>query len=152
MLLQFGSFIVLAQGVQISHREIPYVGNNIPDWLMRPGHDCKLIYTLPSRVLTIPLRIPVIFKITVIISLALKCISLVSDLLDDGLRLDGSLSLSIALRSAEVAQEKRDQICNNRFEQSSTKNTRKAKHELCLQTAVHTPRKSKIKLKSKPNN
>jgi len=36
----------------------------------------------------------------------LKGISLVTDLLEDALSLDGTLSLSIALRSAEVAQEK----------------------------------------------
>ena len=76
-------------------------------------------------------------KLPVRISLALKGISLVTDLLEDALRLDGTL------RSAEVAQEKRDQIRNNRLQQSSTKNIRKPEHELRLQTAVKTPRKSK---------
>ena len=54
-------------------------------------------------------------KLSVRISLALKGISLVTDLLDDALRLDGTLTLSIALRSAEVAQENRDQRRRRRY-------------------------------------
>ena len=52
-LIQFGSSIDSAQGVRIFHREVPYVGNNISDGLIRHVHDRKLISTLPNRVLII---------------------------------------------------------------------------------------------------
>ena len=89
-------------------------------------------------------------KLPVRITLALEGISLVTNLLDDALRLDGNYKLSTELRSAEIAQEKREEIRNNRFQQSSTKKTRKPKHELRLQTAVHTPKKSKSKSTGSP--
>ena len=48
-------------------------------------------------------------KLPVRISLALEGISLVTNLLDDALRLDGNYKLSAELRSAEAAQAKRDE-------------------------------------------
>ena len=87
-------------------------------------------------------------KLLARISLLLQGLSLVNDLLDDALRLDGSSKVAQELMSADTAQGKRDQIRNNRLGQSSIKNTRKPPHELRLQTAIRTPTKAKAKANS----